>query len=417
MRQTRRRQAGYVIVSFALSVAVLCGFLGLALDLGYIEYRKRRMQTAADSAALAAAQEYRRGTPGNGPLIAAARQDAAANGFTHGQDGAVVTVNHAPVSGPYAGNQRFLAVTVSQDQPTYFMRFFNFNAATVQARAGAGMVSSPICVYVLEKTAPNALTITGNAGATLQCGVAVDSTNANALVANGSPTDCLTATSIDITGGYAPGSCVSPVPQTGVPPSGDPLAYLQPPSVGGCDYTDYKLTVGVDTINPGVYCGGITVGGAAVLTLNGSSASPYILLGGGFRTTGTPVIKGTGVIIYNTFNASYPYGPIDFGGTTTVQLSAPTTGEWEGILFFQDRNAPADVGNRVIGTPGVSFVNGALYFPTEPLDFRGDSTGLLSQYTGIVARTLNIIGNSSVQANYSSLAPDGSPLKKPALTE
>ncbi len=404
------------MVTFAVSTAVMCGFLGLALDLGYLEYRKRRMQSAADSAAMAAAQEYRRGTS-ESSLIAAAQQDAGANGFTNGQDGVVVTVNHPPTSGPYAGKQRFLAVTVSQDQPTYFMRLFNFNAATVRARAGAGMVSSPNCIYVLEKTSDKALQITGNAGATLQCGVAIDSTNANALVANGSPTDCLTATSIGITGGYAPGSCVSPVPQTGVPPSGDPLAYLQPPAVGGCDYTNYKLTVGVDTINPGVYCGGITVSGGAVLTLNGSSTSPYILLGGGFKTTGTPVITGTGVIIYNTFNATYSYGPIDFGGTTTIQLSAPTTGAWEGVLFFADRSAPSSVGNRIVGSPGVSFVNGALYFPTEPLDFRGDSTGLLSQYTGIVARTLNIIGNSSVQSNYSSLAPDGSPLKKPALTE
>ncbi len=423
-------QAGYVMITFAASTAVLCGFLGLALDLGYLEYRKRRMQSAADSAALSAAQEYRRGgTLANGRLMAAARQDAGVNGFTDGQDGVVVTLNSPPATGPYAGNQRFLTVNVSQDQPTYFMRFFNFNAATVQARAGAGMVSSPICVYVLEKTNADALTVTGAATADLKCGVAVDSTSPTAVRTKGSPDGCLKAAFIDITGGYSEGSCpISPAPQTGVPPSGDPLAYLQPPSATGpCDYgtdtTPFKLTAGIATINPGVYCGGITVGGAAILTLNGSSTTPYILRDGGFQTTGGSVVKGSGVTIYNTCStpgacgASTSYGPIDFGGTSTIQLSAPTTGDWEGILFFQDRSAPPNIANRVIGTADLSFFNGILYFPTEPLEFRGDALGLLSQYTGIVARTLDVSGNSTLRSDYSSLIPAASPLKKPTLTE
>ncbi|MDM0057532.1 pilus assembly protein TadG-related protein [Variovorax fucosicus] len=53
----RRRQRGAVIVTAALALLFLLGFMGIALDFGHLFVVKTELQTAMDSCALAAAQE------------------------------------------------------------------------------------------------------------------------------------------------------------------------------------------------------------------------------------------------------------------------------------------------------------------------------------------------------------------------
>lgn len=57
MRKNKLDRKGSVLIFVAISMAVLVGFAGLALDIGMSVYKKSRLQNAADSAALAAAQE------------------------------------------------------------------------------------------------------------------------------------------------------------------------------------------------------------------------------------------------------------------------------------------------------------------------------------------------------------------------
>jgi len=59
----------------AFSLIALCALVGLAADTGYFFDYKRQMQTAADAAALAGAEQLRRGGNGNGQVVTAA--DAA----------------------------------------------------------------------------------------------------------------------------------------------------------------------------------------------------------------------------------------------------------------------------------------------------------------------------------------------------
>ena len=54
---TRHRQRGAVIVTAALFLLFLLGFMGFALDFGHLFVVKTELQTAMDSCALAAAQE------------------------------------------------------------------------------------------------------------------------------------------------------------------------------------------------------------------------------------------------------------------------------------------------------------------------------------------------------------------------
>src|SRR6476660_3817128 len=56
-RRLKRRQTGAVILTVALALLFLLGFMGIALDFGHLFVVKTELQTATDSCALAAAQE------------------------------------------------------------------------------------------------------------------------------------------------------------------------------------------------------------------------------------------------------------------------------------------------------------------------------------------------------------------------
>src|SRR5260221_6738235 len=85
----RTAQSGQVMVLVCLAVITIMGLIGLAADVGSFQQQKQLLQTAADSAALAAAQELN-----YGDSVAAAKADSARNGFTNGQNGVVITINN-----------------------------------------------------------------------------------------------------------------------------------------------------------------------------------------------------------------------------------------------------------------------------------------------------------------------------------
>ena len=140
-------------------------------------------------------------------------------------------------------------------------------------------------------------------------------------------------------------------------------------------------------------------------------------MGGGLQLTSNASVTGDGVMFYNTEGAGYPYAPIVTQSSTSMHLSAPTTGTYAGILFYQDRTAgnPSDV--NAIMSSSDTYLEGGLYFPTQVL--RLESSAILdAPYTLVVARAVEI--QSSVQFNlnhdFSSL-PGGSPIKRMSLVE
>jgi len=64
--------------------------------------------------------------------------------------------------------------------------------------------------------------------------------------------------------------------------------------------------------------------------------------------------------------------------------------------------------NNIINGNNASDIVGALYFPNSSLAFSGNNT--TTSYTQIVADTLTVLGNTTVNNDYSSLA-NGSPAK------
>jgi hypothetical protein len=410
----RTRQSGQTTLLLAMILTVLLACVSIASDFGLFQNDRRKMQNAADSAAMAGEQEINAGNAG--AAVSAAKHDAELNGYTDGASQITVTVNNPPLSGPHSGDSSAVEVIVSRVQPTMLLKFVNISTIKISARAVAIEGNAPYCLMALNPTATNAISLFG--AALLQTCALVDDSNASKAFGIFGVA-LWHASSIGIVGGYDFDLLpfVSPKPVTGIAPVKDPLAHLQAPSIGSCDHTNYSLgPIGIGTLYPGVYCGGITITGLAILHLQPGT---YVIRGGGLNVLGGSVMTGTGVTFYLTGDSTYPYGGVNILGATVNSLVAPTSGAMEGILFFQDRNisgATAAANPNTIVGASLARYEGTFYFPTTKLNYTINAS--VAAYTAIVADTINInlAAVGAVNNDYSSLA-DGSPLKAATLAE
>ena len=411
-----RRESGFVLVTTALGIIVLLGFLGLAVDVGFLQYQKRRIQSAADAAAIGAALQLSKNAT-NTTAKAEGKYDSAKNGFTDGSNGVTVTINIPPLSGNYTSSSSAVEAIVQQNNATYFMQLFNINLVGVAARSVAMPGNSPNCIYVLDPSASDAfLASGGSTTVNASCGINVNSTNAKGLEGTGGA--CIDATTVNLvassdSGAQLPTCAGFPSPNLGQKAVADPLSYLTAPIIpASCDYTNYTAANG-STLNPGNYCGGITVSGGATVHLN---KGLYILNGGGLQVSGgSSLISNVGGVTFdNTYSAGYSYKAIAISGGSSTNLQAPTTasgGDLPGILFFDRSGAYGDQ-ETISGASGANFT-GAMYFLNSQVVYSGGSSGS-GQWSIIVADRVNFSGGSSIGKDFSGYT-SGSPIKSGGL--
>ena len=425
-----RNESGQTLIFVALAMPVVLGFMGLGIDVGYMRYVKRQVQMAADAAAMAAASEISScGTPGCSALTTAAETAVSTdNSFPNvtqstgcspspSAGATVVLVNNPPVclplgnsagQDPHNGNNSYVETIVAKNVGTFFARVFGANSATISARAEAGVGNSKNCLYVLDPTgAPSVNMASGSIKLEMPtCNMYIDSSSSDALQIGGD--NEIDATSIQIVGSYQKtGSpTLTPTPTTGAASQSDPLSYLVKPTVGSCTYTNYATGKGqgTKTLTAGTYCGGISITNGWSVNL---SPGLYILEGGGLNISGSGTTSSLstggdgsgGVTFFLTGNKTYAYAPVNIGSGVTVNIGAPTSGTYAGILFFQDSSASGATSTSVNSFNGGSTctLNGALYFPTTTVDY---ANGNSSEYTLVVAYDFNVSGNSYIQTNW-----------------
>src|SRR6266851_2189388 len=96
----KNNKRGVVMLTAVGMMFVLLAFVGLAFDVGYLQWSRRRAQTSADAAALGGAWALQLG----GAMTTEGKAASANNGFTDGQSGVTVTLNNPPTSGGYASD-------------------------------------------------------------------------------------------------------------------------------------------------------------------------------------------------------------------------------------------------------------------------------------------------------------------------
>lgn len=127
------RDGGYAAVLTALVLVPLMGFAGFAVDVGAWYSRASSIQRAADAAALAGVVWQ----PDIAQAEAAARAEAARNGFTHGVDGITVKVTDS------ADNQLEVEI-IDSDADMYFAGLFLDNVTI--ARLAVGEFNEPVAL-------------------------------------------------------------------------------------------------------------------------------------------------------------------------------------------------------------------------------------------------------------------------------
>jgi uncharacterized membrane protein len=138
------------------------GFSGLAIDVALWELTKSKMQGAADQAAIGAVTAYLAG--GGADTTSQAKAISASYGFTHGQNGATVSVT--PVTPSPTGYDAAFTVTITQPQTLFFSGLF-VSGVTVAATAEAATISNGPCVLSLNGSASGAVTVSGSGALTL----------------------------------------------------------------------------------------------------------------------------------------------------------------------------------------------------------------------------------------------------------
>ena len=441
---------GIFLVVAAVMLTALCGSLAVATDTGWLFHQRRRMQNAADAGALYGAQQIRRGASTKADVESlsdhGALKGTADNGFTSGVDGAVVTVDYPPATGNYVGNNRAVEVTVCQPQRTFFMPLLGVHSADVCAGAIAGYLGQAEgCIYALNPTEEKTMQVHSNTTATVDCGVIVNSNNPGGLDVTSD--GCLTASSISVTAtgtwtpnnnnfcGYGNNMSISEEPFYETPPEPDPLAHLGiPPEVSaGCYQTDFVLddpTKIAQLLPNKRWCKGLKIDCATCGTIT-LPAGNYVIAGNRLEIVGaTTVVHGSGVMFYAT---DFPAEVISaegilIGSGTTVNFSAPTSGDFEGILMYVNRSLdPVDHYLNIEVMSGVTAqLNGALYTLNGSVVFHSASSGSVTSADGIaiVADKVEFTSLGStgggpimhVTEDFSGFAT-GSPIKRVTLLE
>lgn len=381
-----RDVAGGVLIYTAFAAPVMIGFTGLAVDGGVWYAEKRSVQSIADAAAVAGALELRRS--GAAAVQQAAVADATTNGYDPGA-GDTIAIYNPPISGPGTGDAEAVEVIVRRPAPLFFAKALIDKVDTIAGRAVAAAGGNQTCLWALSKTKRGAVKVAGGSTINLSCGIFINSDDTEALQGSGG-NSCITAAQIRIVGGYS-GDCITETPATGVKPLSDPLANIEPPQVGECDYTGKVMVNNGEVMEllPGVYCGGISVvGGGEAIFASGT----YVLDGGGLNISGQSTATGTGISFYMTSNAK-PADNISIQAGANVTMSAPTTGAQAGILFHMDKASAANINHNIAGGATMT-LDGILYFPNQEVKFDGGS-GTNATATMIIADTLTVTGQSN----------------------
>jgi Flp pilus assembly protein TadG len=451
-RRLLHNESGSAAVMVAVSLVAILGMMGLAIDVGQLRLAKQGLQMAADAAALSAALQLTDcGNTANCSSLKTAAQSALTeNSFTgstlltncaaSSTTALTLTVNNGPcalgTANPHNGNTNYVEVVVSQPQPTYFAGILGISSVLIKTRAEAARTGGTNCMFALDPTGSGAISVDLLAAVSAPCGIVDESNSSSAL-------QCawfaaINASQIAVVGGVSTFLCsVNPTPKTHItmPNPSDPLAYLPKPAVPSCGTShsvgashhgsDAALTITTTTIlyADNAYCGGITIGPGANVTFDTTYGSTFVLtsknggtntLPGGLQVDFGATLTGNGVTFYNygpSGGIKFDWASFTLGG---VNLTAPTTGTYNGILFFQDPGNSSAA--QIVGSAAWNVkLQGTYYFPAATVNFTFDGP---VQYNILDAKDIHFMfltlangythGSSAFSNDYSSLA-NGSP--------
>ena len=375
--KTLRSEHGQQFILVALLLPFLIAFLGLVVDIGKVFVHQRRVQNAADAAAVAAGMVLY--TQGRTVAVNTATYYATRNGYTDNGGTVRVWPTQPPASGAYAGNVKYIQVEVQEEVTPIFAAVVWNGKFTLHAKATAGYknVAVGADLWALKDTPTCdgyiSMTMNGNTGKirAITGVVQVNSPCNNAVYAGNGD---VSARVINISGpNYSrkPNSIFTPAATLNAPPIPDPFAELATPSTAGCLSRDSnpvngKYLPGNYNLNTFTPASGIVFDGSG-----GECNGVFRFYNGTLNYTGSQPLTVTNGMFY------FEDGGLILGGTSAMVGTAPTTGTYAGMLIFVARNNTSTVylhGSPVANcSQAAANVRGIMYAPAGRLNVQGTS--------------------------------------------
>lgn len=376
-----------IAVFVAIVAVMLVTLMGLALDTARVKYTAQQLQAAADAAALAAARQVTSDdavtqfpvTRAAAVNIAAANEAATAavavdsNPSNDPAGDVVVGVweRYTHVFTPGAAGANAVKVSARRTAgssggqlPLLFGAVFGEPLSDVSRSAIAfhGSVNGPAAILVLDPDMEYALELRGNPRLEAPNGrVHVNSSDPCGIHLTGAPgVPRLTAGRITVRGGYCiPTGTAQPTPIPNSDWEDDPLEGLPYPSTAAM--TDYGSITSSGNYDPGNYPGGVDFnGGVAFL-----NPGVYVFGGDGLNLHGDALIQGNEVMLFLEVGARV----VTSGTGSGIDISAPSSGVYEGVAIFAHRDSWLDFD---ISGSGVFDVRGTMYMKRGHLEMDGN---------------------------------------------
>jgi Flp pilus assembly protein TadG len=420
MARKSRRRSGQAVVMVTLSIPLMFGVLGLVVDIGWDYWREEAARTAAQAGAYAAARQaqiagsftivkgiYTQATWTTCPAsptgaasnnLMAGCLYAKANGFTNSGKQKVyyqAGTTTSPVTG--SSPNYWVRFTAAEQNPSLFSAVLGFTSSVVSARSTAGVFLGiqGACIYALDPSAGSTVNLGGNAIVHAGCGVYDNSSSGTALNCSNNTTLDAGTSAITVSGGMSCGSAtVTPTPNLNQPHILDPFLNVPNPTIPArCDHANGSSS---DGLNQGqtitmpadgkfVICnaGGISMNSNGSLTL---PAGIYIMKGGNIDWRNGN-ISGTGVTIFMT---GPNIGDVSINGNMGVNLTAPLSGTYHGLVLMEDRTIGSPPDLNLNGGATMNF-NGTIYAPKATITYTGGSA---TSVTALVSDKVTFTGTS-----------------------
>lgn len=385
LHNLQRNKRGGVALIAALVVPCVLLAAGGGVDFARVVNEKSAMRDVADAGALAGAKAL--AVPGADPSAVkqVVNDYLNANAFPWNITSETVDVNTST---------QVVTVTAGTNLPMYFLSMVGMNQIPVSATAAAKVgqpTGLPVCVGVLDPTSQSAVSASGSAALNASpCNVWINSSSKSSVTLSGSAT--IKGAKNCFVGGV---SSSSSVPITPTPTScgafKDPFAGINPTTPASCTFSNFSRSGGTNNLTPGVYCGGINISSASATLQPGL----YVLRNGSLTLSGGSSISGDGVVFVLEGTST-----INLSGAANVHLTAPTSGQLAGFVFFQRSNADPGARATLSGSSGM-YIEGVVYFPTQTLSLSGSSSSSSpSPFSSYIANDLQFSGSSSINIGY-----------------
>ncbi len=374
-----RSDNGTVAISFGLAALVLFMAAGAAIDYGRWQAQASQLQGVADAAVLAGAQKLAVANVTQNTVAKAVQAYVNPNGsgLEHVRvDSVEVDTTAKTVAAKISmpATRTLSALMLTKDP------IISVQTKVSYSFAPKGMA---ICLWALDPTLSGALA--GSGGGTRVnapgCTIRVNSTNASSV--NFSGGSSVAAGENCFEGGIGQGAAyITPTPKK-CGTLTDPFSSISLPAIPTTCAARNSFS-GTATINPGLYCGGLTVS-SGTFTFN---PGLYIIKDGVFTASGGSTLRGAGVTFLLTgTNAGITWS----GGSGVYDFKAMNTGPLASFVVYLDPRATPASKSVVSGGGGTKF-EGIMYLPTQRLEMSGGSTA--TGFTVFIAKNFLFSGGS-----------------------